>query len=194
MITFAVLAGVFAPTAAFADTNVTVSDNGAGSTNNVTVKNKKKVKVRQTNRTAVVNLVGVFQNTGGNSANNNTGDGNVGVDSGNATANVTNNTTTGGNEAVVNPCGCPDGNTTVNVTGNGADSTNDVLVVNKSKTKVTQTNKTLVINGVLIGQNTGGNDANNNTGGGTVEVNSGNAEANVTNTVDTGGNSLVPGP
>ena len=67
-------------------------------------------------------------------------------------------------------------------------------MVNKSKTKVTQTNKTLVINGVLIGQNTGGNDANNNTGGGTVEVNSGNAEANVTNTVDTGGNSLVPGP
>lgn len=193
IVTFAILASSFTPVAAFAaNTNVTISDNGAGSTNNVTVKNKNKVKVRQTNRTAVVNLVGVFQNTGGNSANDNTGSGNVTVDSGSATSNVTSNTTTGGNDATVNPCGCPNPTPTVNVTGNGADSNNDVTIKSKSKFKVTQTNETLVINGVLVAQNTGLNHANDNTGDGTVSVDSGNAGSTVTNDVTTGGNVLNP--
>ncbi len=192
IVTLALFASTLAPAAAFADTTVTVNGNGAGSTSNVVVVNKKKVKVRQTNRTAVVNLVGVFQNTGGNSANNNTGNGAVTVDSGSTTSNITNSTTTGGNDATVNPCDCPLGNTTVNVVGNGAGSDNTVIVVNKNKFKVTQTNETLVVNGVLVGQNTGGNSADYNTGGGGVDVNSGNATSTVNNTTTTGGNVLNP--
>lgn len=192
IVTGALLVSAFGPAAAFADTTVVIKDNGAGSTNNATVKNKKKVNVRQTNRTAVVNLTGVFQNTGGNTANNNTGAGDVNVDSGKAESSVNNNTTTGSNSATIDPCGCPDGNTTVRIRDNGAGSTNTVEVKNKSELNVNQTNETLVVNGTLVDQNTGGNHANNNTGDGGVDVNSGGATSTVTNTTVTGGNTLSP--
>lgn len=188
----AFLAGIVMPAGAFAANNVTVSGNGAGSTNKVKIKNKKKVKVEQTNRTAVVNLVGVFQNTGGNTANNNTGDGAVDVNSGDATSDVSNTTTTGGNVLVMPDCGCPDPNNTVDVKNNGADSTNKVKITSKSRTVIDQSNETLVINGVLVAQNTGGNHANSNTGDGNVDVNSGDADSTVTNETTTGGNVLVP--
>jgi hypothetical protein len=191
LVTASLLAATVAP-AAFAATDITVSGNGAGSHNKVKVKNKNKTKVVQSNATAVVNLTGVFQNTGGNTANNNTGGGNVDVNSGNATSTVTNHTTTGGNVATVDPCGCPTGDTLIDVSGNGADSTNKVKVKNTSTTTVRQTNETLVVNGTLVAQNTGGNHANNNTGDGTVDVNSGDADSTVTNTVTTGGNLLSP--
>lgn len=187
----AMMVGVVAP-ASFAATKVKIKKNGAGSTNTAVVVSKKKTTVNQYNGTAVVNLVGVFQNTGGNKANGNTGDGSVDVNSGNATSTVTNTTTTGGNDATVNPCGCPEGNTDVVIRGNGAGSDNTVIVVNKSKTEVDQTNETLVVNGVLVAQNTGGNSANNNTGDGGVGVDSGNATSTVTNTTTTGGNTLNP--
>ena len=192
--TAALLATTFGPVAAFADTTVVIKDNGAGSNNSSTVKNKKKVKVRQSNRTAVINLTGVHQDTGGNTANNNTGDGNVNVDSGNATSTVTNTTTTVGNSATIDPCACPDGDTTVRIVGNGADSINTSNVTNKSKFKVTQSNATLVVNGTLVDQDTGGNHANNNTGDGGVDVDSGAATSTITNTTTIGGNTLTPAP
>lgn len=187
----AMMASVVAP-ASFAATTVKVKKNGAGSTNTAIVVSKKKTTVNQYNGTAVVNLVGVLQNTGVNSANGNTGDGNVEVKSGDATATVTNRTTTGGNSAAVNPCGCADPITDVVISKNGADSTNTVMVVNKSKTEVEQVNETLVVNGVLVAQNTGGNSASGNTGDGSVDVNSGNATSTVTNTTTTGGNEYTP--
>lgn len=188
------LAAVVLPSGAFAANNVTISGNGAGSTNKVKIKNKKKVKVEQSNATAVVNLTGVFQNTGGNTANGNTGGGTVDVNSGKATSDVTNDTTTGDNSATVTGCGCPDPSNTVNVTDNGADSTNKVKITNKSKFKATQTNETLVVNGTLVAQDTGGNHANNNTGDGGVAIDSGDAGSTVTNDTTTGGNSLTVNP
>lgn len=176
---------------AFAATNtVTVKNNGAGSTNTVIAVNKQKTKVRQTNLTAVVNLTGVNQDTGGNKANGNTGGGEVTVDSGTATSNVTNTTTTGGNTASVDPCVCESGTNDITIQGNGARSTNTVIAVNKNKTKVSQFNGTLVVNGTHVSQNTGGNQANGNTGNGGVTVDSGNASSTVTNTTTTGGNEL----
>ena len=74
------------------------------------------------------------------------------------------------------------------IKNNGADSTNKIKTVSKKKVAVSQSNQTLVINGVLVAQNTGGNKANKNTGGGGVDVNSGNATATVVNTTTTGGN------
>lgn len=192
MVTAAFLAGVIAPASAFAADTVTISGNGAGSTNKVTIKNKKKTKVDQYNGTAVLNLTGVFQNTGGNKANGNTG-GTVDVNSGNSTSTVTNTTTTGSNSATVNGCGCPDVDNTVDVKNNGADSTNTVKITNESKFKAIQTNETLVVNGTLVDQNTGGNRANNNTGG-DVTVDSGNATSTVTNNTTTGGNTLTVNP
>jgi len=191
-VTAAFLAAVVLPSGAFAANTVTVSGNGADSHNKVKIKSNKKTKVKQSNSTAVVNMVGVMQNTGGNKANKNTGNGGVSVDSGNATATVTNTTTTGGNHAVVNPCDCVEGDNTIDVKNNGADSTNKVKVVSNSTYKVSQSNETFVMNGVLVAQNTGMNQANQNTGDGEVGVDSGAAEATVTNEVATEGNVLNP--
>lgn len=189
--TAVLLATSFAP-AAFADTTVRFRNTGANSTNRATINKTNRTRVQQTNRTAVVNLTGVFQNTGGNTANSNTGNGTVSVDSGNATSHVTNTTTTVGNDATVDPCGCPNGDTTVRFRNTGADSTNTVNITETNSTNVNQTNGTLVVNGTLVAQDTGGNHANSNTGDGGVSVNSGNAASTVTNTTTTGGNTLNP--
>ncbi len=188
--TGAVLASVLLPAAAHAATNVTVTGNGADSKNKVKVKEVKKTNVIQTNATAVVNLVGVVQNTGGNKANKNTG-GTVNITSGNATATVTNNTTTGGNVAVVDNCGCESMPTTIDVSKNGADSTNHVKVKNVNVNTTIQSNYTMVVNGVMVAQNTGNNSANSNTDG-DVMVTSGDADATVENTVETGSNVVSP--
>jgi len=184
-----ILATVFA-SGAFASTNtVTIKNNGAGSTNTAIAVNKQKTKIKQANTTAVINLTGIDQDTGGNKANSNTGSGNVNVDSGNATVNLTNTTKTGGNTLSLNPCEC-NGTNEIIIQGNGTRSTNTVIAVNESKTNVLQFNETLVVNGTDVSQNTGGNTANNNTGTGTVAVDSGNATVNLTNTTTTGGNTL----
>lgn len=187
--TAAILASAIAPAATFAATN-TISSNGAGSVNKIKVMDKKKVKVSQSNTTVVANLTGVFQNTGGNSANGNTGDGDVSVSSGNAGAVVSNTTTTRGNTASVDPCGCPSGDSDNEISDNGAGSTNKIKVKSTSKMIVNQTNTTVVVNGTFIAQNTGDNHANNNTGDGSVDVGSGDAGAQVTNTTTTGGNTF----
>lgn len=80
--------------------------------------------------------------------------------------------------------------TNVTVSGNGADSVNEVKVKNKYKARLTQRNRATVDNTVVVGQDTGGNKANDNTGGDT-EVSSGKATANVTNTTITNGNSAT---
>lgn len=186
--TAAILATSFAP-AAFAATDITISGNGADSINKVKVKTKHKVVVKQKNSTAVTNAVTIGQNTGGNKANKNTG-GNVDITSGDATASVTNTTTTGGNTALVDGCGCVVTVPTVSIDGNGADSTNKVTLSSKYVTKATQKNTTSVVNGVVVGQDTGSNTANSNTGG-TVDVTSGDADATVDNTTTVGLNSLT---
>lgn len=189
--TAALLATTFAP-AAFADTIVRYRNTGAGSTNKTKIHKENKVKVEQYNATAVVNLVGVLQNTGGNSATDNTGDGDTNVNSGNANGTINNTTVTGGNLANVASCGCPNGDTRVIFRDTGAGSFNKVVIEETNKTKVTQENETLVVNGVLVGQNTGLNSASGNTGDGNVTVDSGNATANVSNYTATGGNVLNP--
>lgn len=84
------------------DEDNTIQGNGTGSKNKIKTVNKNKTEVTQSNSTAVINLVGVLQNTGGNSANQNTGAGDVTVDSGDADATVTNTTTTGTNVLTIN--------------------------------------------------------------------------------------------
>lgn len=189
--TGAFLASVMMPAVAHGATNITVSGNGADSKNKVKVKEVKKTNIIQTNATKVVNLVGVVQNTGGNKANKNTG-GSVNITSGNATATVTNTTTTGGNVVVKDDCGCVPSDLTVDVKNNGADSTNKVKVKNVHSDTTVQSNFTMVVNGVLVAQNTGDNKANQNTGEGGVSVTSGDAEATVENTAETGSNVVAP--
>ncbi len=190
LVTAAFVAGVVAPAGAMASTNVTVSGNGADSTNKVKVKNVKKTKVKQSNTSNVTNAIGVSQNTGGNSANKNTG-GDVTVTSGNATATVTVTNMTGGNYLSWDAmCGCMMPDNTVDVKDNGADSYNKVKIVNYDSSYISQNNSATIVNSINVGQTTGDNKANKNTGEGTVEVMSGEAHAEITVDNTTGDNVL----
>ncbi len=189
---------VFVPTT-FAAKKVVVKKNGAGSKNTVTAVKVNKTKTQQLNLTAVGNVVIGLQNTGLNSAVGNTGDGGTDVNSGDTKSTVTNRTTTGGNEATVNPCGCEvtpcecTMENSVVIAKNGAGSKNEVTVYDVNKTKVEQANATIVVNAVVVAQNTGLNSAVGNTGDGEVSVDSGNAELTATNSTITGGNVYNPG-
>lgn len=79
------------------DSTVDVSGNGSKSNNSVVLVNKSSSKTTQVNGAFVLNGTFTVQNTGGNTANGNTGDGSVTVTSGNADSTVMNDTTVGGN-------------------------------------------------------------------------------------------------
>jgi len=173
--TGAVLVNAMAPLA-LADTNLTVSGNGALSNNAVNVTNASNTVVNQTNNANITNNIHSDASTGGNSSNFNTG-GNTTVKSGdaNSTVNVTNAANL--NQATVS-CGCDNGSTSVNVTGNGAESENGVDVTNANSTFLNQNNDANFNNNVTADAKTGGNDSLYNTGGSTL-VKSGDASGNV---------------
>lgn len=162
---------------ALADTNVTISGNGAGSTNFNTVSQTNTNTVTQNNDAHVTNNVTSNASTGGNDAGFNTG-GNVSVETGNATtvANVTN--ALNSNAAQIAGCNCA-GDTNVAVTGNGAQSKNTVTLGSTNVNTVSQDNNASVTNNVDNNAKTGYNDANGNTGG-NVSVSTGNATASTT--------------
>jgi hypothetical protein len=170
------LTTVLAP-ASLAATNVTVSNNGAGSHSHVGVNNSSTTTIGQSNGTFVVNNVNVSNNTGGNKTNKNTG-GSVTTTSGSVNTTVT--VSNGGSANVATaPTGTVDTNTTVNVDHNGADTHNKVHVYNSSLLSVLQQNWTSFINNVTGASNTGSNNANKNTGG-PVTSTSGDVTTNVT--------------
>lgn len=68
--------------------DLVIKDNGRHSDNKIKVKNKKSVKVSQSNVSIVTNVVGTASNTGGNEIEDNTGKGDKTVDTGNITNNV----------------------------------------------------------------------------------------------------------
>lgn len=164
--------------AAFANTDVVVSGNGADSSNRVSVTNSKSSTVSQSNDTTITNVVSSVASTGGNSTNKNTG-GDTSIMTGDAssTVDVTNHGST--NTATVNPCGCAGGLDTVTVTGNGADSRNRVRIRNSNSSSVTQSNLTDITNVIDSKAKTGRNRANKNTGG-TTSVDTGMADSMVT--------------
>ena len=188
-ITVAILGTAFAPST-FAATTIEIKDNGADSTNKVKVTNKKKVAITQKNKANVSNITAITQNTGGNKANKNTG-GSVTITTGDATASVTNTTTTGNNVANVDLCECVDGDLNVTVSGNGSDSYNKVKVKSVHSTTYSQKTYTNVTNGTEIDQNTGDNKANKNTNG-DVEIVTGTTDVAVENNVTTGDNYINP--
>lgn len=97
----ALSAGIIAAPAILADATCTISGNGSDSTNrcNITISGgwngceaTCSGQPKQVNKAKIKNKVRIRQNTGGNTANNNTG-GNVRIETGNnsATVTITNN-------------------------------------------------------------------------------------------------------
>ena len=160
--TGAVLLNALAPLAA-ADTTLTLTGNGSGSSSTAAVNATTTTNVVQTNTADISNNINVQSNTGGNSADNNTG-GNVGVQSGDATSDISVSNAANSNVASLTNCNC---NNDVNATisGNGTGSQNEVALNNSSTTGLYQTNVAEITNNVNVDSKTGHNSADNNTGG-----------------------------
>ncbi len=180
----ALSASVLTPMSAFA-ADVTIQDNGTGSTNHAAVIKVSKSKLKQKNTTVVGTHVTNIQNTGANKANGNTG-GSQSITTGNNTATTTVTVNGGTNTNSDENC-CCDGepaSNTITIIGNGSESNNGALIVDVCKQKVSQKNTTVVLTGVTNVQNTGGNEVKNNTGdGSTNDIDTGNNTATTTVTV-----------
>ncbi len=185
--TGAVLLNALAP-ATFAY-SLTISGNGDGSVNDATVSVSNTASVTQNNDADVDNNIDVDANTGDNEANDNVG-GDVKVETGNATANVTAKTAVNVNQAAVNNC-CV-GDATVNISGNGPDSDNDVDLTLDNSVDVDQDNDADVDNDVDVDADTGDNEANGNVGG-SVKIDTGDTNSTVKLSTAANANSAVVG-
>lgn len=184
----AIALGSYAPMAFAAD--LTISGNGNQSTNAIVVNNVSGCEVSQNSNTNVSAVISATSSSGGNTANNNTGDGGVGIDTGNASTTV-DMSVTGGNNSATDPC-CPCGQShesSAEIKNNGNKTENAVVLTNTSVMSLIQKAKTKV-NAVLSAKSkTGKNKANNNTGGGNVMVETGSSTTEVGLTVEGGSNS-----
>lgn len=163
--TGAILLSTITPSV-LADSTLSVSGNGAGSTSNVSSTSNNSSTLVQDNNATVTNNVSSNSNTGGNNADENTG-GNVTVDTGNATALTDIATRANANVADLSTCGCTTlGNgQSITVSGNGAQSNTNATVNNTNTSSLFQNNNASVANDVSSNAQTGNNNANRNTGG-----------------------------
>jgi spore coat protein C len=169
------LSAVFT-TPALADTDVRIAGNGSHSDNDVSVNLDRTTTVRQNNDTNISNNVSVSNNTGHNSVSGNTG-GDVNVRTGDATANVNISNQAGSNVANIDGC-CDGGGARIKIEGNGTRSDNSVDFSKSSDLTLIQNNDTDIDNDVDIHNNTGHNSVDGNTWG-DVDLQTGDAEANV---------------
>jgi len=176
--TASLLAGSIVP-GVYGSTTITITGNGSDSYNKADVEVDQTTYVSQINEANVQNTVYADASTGGNRANDNTG-GDVSIETGDATSNVTIENSLNTNVAEVNPC-CP-GDTTLKITGNGSDSYNKIDVdINQEEetgTLIEQGNLANVNNWVDAYAGTGKNKANDNTGG-DVSIETGDADIDV---------------
>ena len=175
------LVALIAP-ATFASTNgVTIMGGGAFSHQKAVVINKTHNKVMQGNLT----FAGTVVKNGANTGNNHSGF-NVGGTNSINTGSATNNTTVtvgGGTNVNTGSCGCGGADSsTVAITGGGAFSSNEVVIVNKDSSTVTQLNGTVALTSVHSHANTGDNSTGFNVGTGS-SITTGDATNNTTVTV-----------
>lgn len=141
---------------------------GAGSENNSQVVVQDSTVVVQDNQAEVNNNVAINMNTGGNSANKNTGVGDVST--GDASLGVALSTQVNSNVANVSGCGSCTADLDAGNMTTGADSENNADIVVEKDTQVFQTNYAEVNNNVAAKINTGDNTANKNVTGGSVQT------------------------
>ena len=140
---------------------IAVSGNGSGSVNEVSVQNIQTTTITQTNNADVTNNVDTSADTGGNTANGNTGS-DVGITTGDASQNIEIENSLNFSSVDV-PC-CPS-DISAEISGNGSDSTNEIAIGSETQTNISITQNANVENNVSGSANTGDNSANDNTGG-----------------------------
>ena len=145
----------------FAD-EATIQGNGALSDNTIVIVESDTSVVDQSNSAFIGNSVGVSGNSGGNTANGNTG-GDVGIQTGGVGSTVLVDNKANKNVAETSEC-CPDGNLDAKISGNGALSDNTIIVKDESESILSQENKAVIKNNVEVLGNSGENTAYGNTG------------------------------
>lgn len=155
-----------------AKTKVKITGNTNGSDNKVVIDHDIFNKIEQENFANQLNVVSVASNTGDNDVKNNTGKGSKTINTGPTTTNITINNKANKNKNTGSNCGCVDPDTTVKITGN-TNSDNKVKFEYETKKIVEQENEAYQSNTVVVGSNTGGNDAKGNTGKGDVDITTG---------------------
>lgn len=159
---FALVTG-FSLAPAFGSTEIKVEGNGSGSDNSIDFDYSSDTVISQSNDTRISNDVRVTNHTGYNNVEGSTG-GNVSVQSGDATADVSIENRGGVNIADVAGCGC-ESDYDLSIKGNGSRSDNEIdFSVDKSFVTL-QDNDTDIENNVEVENVTGHNDAEGNTGG-----------------------------
>jgi len=169
-----------------------ISGNGEGTHNTITQTQANNCTVEQSNKMEVTTEAEVTANSGSNQANGNT-NGNVTIDTGDASATLM-VTVGGGSNDATDPCCCksecqgPD--TDNEIKNNVKNSTNTITDIKASTKNIKQKNKTKVGTAALVKAKTGKNKANGNTGSGKVEVKTGDADSLLEVTVDPPSNTL----
>lgn len=143
------------------DTDALISGNGSESDNKIGLNSNNNTSVFQDNSAKIKNYVDANASTGKNDANDNT-DGNVVIDTGNATTKVGVRNLANFNAVSVD-CGCLN-NLLVKELGNGSYSTNKIYVDSSEDLTNFQDNRAGLKNYIDAFAKTGKNDANRNTG------------------------------
>jgi len=159
------------------DTQVLISGNGSHSDSRVDLDQSNVVDVLQDNYADVYNNVDVDAKTGKNDADDNTG-GDVSIETGDADVTVGLTTVANSNSAEVSGDG-EGGMVSARILGNGTGSDNDIDLDLSNELILTQLNWADVANNVDVDADTGYNDTNDNTGG-DVNIETGDANAEVT--------------
>jgi hypothetical protein len=157
---------------------IVVSGNGENSDNEVQTTVTQETNVTQTNIMDVSNNVSIDANTGGNTAEDNSGDTTIKTGDINISSNIQNT----GNIGIVSlPC-CPmNGTSSIEVSGNGAGSTSGANVNWNNLNNVTVNNIANIRNNVGGDLNTGFNSSNDNLGGVVIETGSIKVNDNIKN-------------
>ena len=157
---------------------VTITDNGSGSTNEVTITQTEETVVEQNNTANVSNDVGTEVDTGENTASFNNGNKTT-IETGDGTANVSVENSM--NSSVVDTGECCNSDTVVTVSGNGSGSQNTVTSITSNTNTTTVNNNASLSNNVKGTVNTGNNTATSNTGNVSIKTGSITATQNIKN-------------
>lgn len=157
-----------------------ISENGKGSSNEISIKNEESKTVEQSNNAEISNQVESETQTGNNETPNNSGE--TEITTGNASTEVA--VVNSGNTNQVQAGCCPTSGGSAQITGNGTDSSNQINSDQKSSTVVSQNNGAQITNNIVVNANTGDNEVSDNTGDVSIATGSVNTKIGVLNSVN----------
>lgn len=137
-----------------------ISGNGSESTNAVSSNQNTSANVTQNNNATVENNINVTANTGGNIANDNTGDAAITTGDITITEEVANNI----NASVVDYDNCCGSQRQISISGNGSGSNNNASHNGSSNTNISTNNNASINTNVSGYASSGNNTANDNNG------------------------------